>query len=375
MTCAFFGGWACAQEGPSFNCANAKGWVEDLICGRPLLSALDRELATRYKMKMVEAAEFDARDKRVNAVKNLREGEREWLKDRALMCGGNAPLSELETSTCAGALQRGYETRVREFASVTPNWLAENKARTAKQVESLQLPVDWWGWTTRAHPGRRAHIFQLLTDANGSLFADESWRNSVDPDAGPSSYQFAIVNVVTGSVVASSEAEPRIWTDNAYMAAFYARLGLERIDLPLWGAENQNGLLRGVQQAQGECWHPEQYTLDYQINGQVVRSTVFYRKEDFKLDQPCADIDAKSVGFRPVWPAPIGTLGDGTFLVEADESILIRLTSNMSSDFLTHRHDFVAVPANDVDQILRAEQPWANRLRDLRDLITGAAGK
>jgi len=71
--------WICAPvalgaEGPTFDCAKAKGTVEETICGDEYLSALDGQLDELFK-KALEAAGDDSQ-------KLLRTEQRGWIKGR-----------------------------------------------------------------------------------------------------------------------------------------------------------------------------------------------------------------------------------------------------------------------------------------------------
>ena len=71
--------WVCtpvvlSAEGPTFDCAKAKGAVEETICGDEYLSALDQQLDGVFKNAM-EAAGDDSQ-------KQLRAEQRGWIKGR-----------------------------------------------------------------------------------------------------------------------------------------------------------------------------------------------------------------------------------------------------------------------------------------------------
>ncbi len=63
-----------SAQGPTFDCAKAKGEVELLICKDPALAALDRELAQVYKAASAKA--------QGELVTQLRQEQRGWVKDR-----------------------------------------------------------------------------------------------------------------------------------------------------------------------------------------------------------------------------------------------------------------------------------------------------
>ena len=65
---------AASAQGPAFDCAKAKGQVEQQICADPALAALDRQLDTVYK-----AATAKATGKLAAA---LRTEQRSWVKGR-----------------------------------------------------------------------------------------------------------------------------------------------------------------------------------------------------------------------------------------------------------------------------------------------------
>lgn len=65
---------AASAQGPSFDCAKAKGQVEQQICADPGLSALDRQLAAVYKAAAAKATG------KLGAA--LRTEQRAWVKGR-----------------------------------------------------------------------------------------------------------------------------------------------------------------------------------------------------------------------------------------------------------------------------------------------------
>ena len=65
---------AAQAQGPTFDCAKAKGEVEQAICSDPALAALDRKLAEVY-----QAATAKAKGK---PATQLREQQRGWVKGR-----------------------------------------------------------------------------------------------------------------------------------------------------------------------------------------------------------------------------------------------------------------------------------------------------
>ena len=71
-------GLASAQ--PAFDCAHSSSAVEDLICGNPDLSALDRRLADRYAAALWQARAVDAGAEA--AQRTLRAEQRGWIKGR-----------------------------------------------------------------------------------------------------------------------------------------------------------------------------------------------------------------------------------------------------------------------------------------------------
>ncbi|WP_231592354.1 lysozyme inhibitor LprI family protein [Pelagovum pacificum] len=71
---------AHAEEGPAFDCAEAEGSVEQLICAEPDLAALDRRMADRFAaaVAVAEGLDTDAEE----TVRTLRAYQRGWISGR-----------------------------------------------------------------------------------------------------------------------------------------------------------------------------------------------------------------------------------------------------------------------------------------------------
>lgn len=69
-----------AQDGPSFDCAQAEGSAEDLVCEDAALAALDRRVAARYAGALAAARGLDAGA--ADAENTLRATQRGWIGGR-----------------------------------------------------------------------------------------------------------------------------------------------------------------------------------------------------------------------------------------------------------------------------------------------------
>jgi uncharacterized protein len=77
-------GVAASAAAPSFDCSNATGPIEELICSNSDLAALDVQLAAAYKKDLTESAAEDKHD--------LIAMQRHWLGDRDSACEGNSDI-------------------------------------------------------------------------------------------------------------------------------------------------------------------------------------------------------------------------------------------------------------------------------------------
>ena len=80
LICAALASAVVAQEGPSFDCANADGAAEDLICADPELAGLDRRLAARYAAALAAVRGLDSGAQA--AEDELRATQRGWIAGR-----------------------------------------------------------------------------------------------------------------------------------------------------------------------------------------------------------------------------------------------------------------------------------------------------
>ncbi len=71
---------ALATDGPSFDCALAKGSAEKLVCSDTALATLDRRLADRYAAALTAASRPGGGGN--EALRMLRASERGWIKGR-----------------------------------------------------------------------------------------------------------------------------------------------------------------------------------------------------------------------------------------------------------------------------------------------------
>ena len=101
------GAVAASADGPSFDCAEADGSIEEMICTDPELAALDRQLALVYGQAV---AAIEALDAPGNSLAELRTYQRGWIKGR------NECWKAGDQQACVAA---GYEQRI---ATLQTEW-------------------------------------------------------------------------------------------------------------------------------------------------------------------------------------------------------------------------------------------------------------
>jgi uncharacterized protein len=105
---------ASAQDGPSFDCARASTWGEELVCSDPELARLDRRLQARFKAA-VAVAEIG----RPEDLANLRAEQRGWVKGRDDCWKGQVPRD------CVEANYRHREAElIAAWSLENPSWVA-----------------------------------------------------------------------------------------------------------------------------------------------------------------------------------------------------------------------------------------------------------
>ena len=114
LACAMgFAGIALAQ-GPAFDCAKARGEVEQSICGDASLAALDRKLDEVYK-----AASAKAKGK---LLAQLRSEQRGWVKGRNDCWKANGQPTWITATwtvdSVKGCVEAQYRLRTSELQSV-----------------------------------------------------------------------------------------------------------------------------------------------------------------------------------------------------------------------------------------------------------------
>jgi uncharacterized protein len=101
-------------QGPTFDCAKAKGEVEKLICSDASLATLDRKLAEIYKAATAKATG--------KLVTQLRTEQRGWLKGRNDCWKANGQQTWITATwtvdTVKGCVEAQHKLRISELQSV-----------------------------------------------------------------------------------------------------------------------------------------------------------------------------------------------------------------------------------------------------------------
>ena len=178
---AFLGGLpAWAEEGPSFDCAQATSSAEELVCADPDLAALDRRLSERFAAAMAAAEGLDAGAD--EAVGTLRATQRGWIGGRDECWKADDP---------AACVAEAYLTREAELVAL---WLLEPPTASGTFIcggtPANELTADFFdtelpgvrveygdsvaaGWLTRAASGSRYELpfgRMLWTKGEEALF-------------------------------------------------------------------------------------------------------------------------------------------------------------------------------------------------------------
>lgn len=154
---------AHAQEGPSFDCAEAESAAETLVCEDADLAALDRLVADRYAAALSVAGGLDAGAQQ--AVDELRAYQRGWIKGR----DDCWKASDLRACVEAAYLRREGE--------LVAQWLLEEPTGTAF-------------WTCGGNPSNRVVTMFFATTVPSVRFerGDSIDTGSLTPTASGSRY-------------------------------------------------------------------------------------------------------------------------------------------------------------------------------------------
>ena len=111
---------ASTNMGPFFDCDKASTATEKAICSSEMLSNLDRELASAYK---VAKGNIDKKSKNLIALRNQ---QRQWLKKRSSTCVDNVQC-----------LARMYQERIKALLGDDVQQLKQAKRETASEKASV----------------------------------------------------------------------------------------------------------------------------------------------------------------------------------------------------------------------------------------------
>lgn len=117
---------ALAQQGPSFNCAQARAWDERAICAQADLSELDRRIAAAFRAATERATPEDRA--------RLQGEQRAWLAERRACEAPNAR----EAQSCVRRLMRARARDLEALAQAAP---AGGRAGATSSASS-GLPTD-----------------------------------------------------------------------------------------------------------------------------------------------------------------------------------------------------------------------------------------
>ena len=99
---AYIGQASASDSGPSFDCAKAHEGSEKIICGSETLSALDRELASIYPLRLAEL------DEAGRAA--LKRDEKRWVDRRMRFCA--PPSTKGDAESRAACIEDEYRQRI-----------------------------------------------------------------------------------------------------------------------------------------------------------------------------------------------------------------------------------------------------------------------
>ena len=103
-----------AQDGPSFDCAAASTWGEELVCSDPELAQLDLRLQERFEAAILAAEAALPED-----LSNLRATQRGWIKGRDDCWKGRYPRECVE-----GNYRHREAELVAAWSLDDPSWVA-----------------------------------------------------------------------------------------------------------------------------------------------------------------------------------------------------------------------------------------------------------
>lgn len=156
---------------PTFDCQQAKGEVETLICSDPKLINLDHQLADTYQQVLAKASSLNAQPD--EAVKNLKAIQRGWIKGR------NECWKELEEKK--SCVQTQYERRI---AYLQTQWVFVPPSKTVRfECESKTEEFFAAFFVTQTIPGvaveygDHREIFVASPAASGAKYTGDSGRS------------------------------------------------------------------------------------------------------------------------------------------------------------------------------------------------------
>jgi uncharacterized protein len=171
--------WAAPAlaQGPTFDCAKAKGSVEELICKEPALAALDRKLDEVYK-----AAAAKAKDQ-MPAM--LRAEQRGWIggRNECWKAQANAPIYLTESWTVSSVrecVEAQYKLRTAELQAVWQLVTPKPPVLFACQKNQANVIVanffDTDPPTARLERGDKTVTVYLVKSASGARYEGQNVR-------------------------------------------------------------------------------------------------------------------------------------------------------------------------------------------------------
>ncbi len=159
---------ARSQEGPAYDCGEARSEVEVLICGDPGLAALDRRLAGRFGSALAATRALDAGASEAEDV--LRATQRGWIGGRDACWQANDVRDCVEAAYLRreGALVALW---LLEDPSGTAAWRCEDRSEVVTVFFDTALP------SVRIERGDVVDVASLAPAASGSRYEGSFGRS------------------------------------------------------------------------------------------------------------------------------------------------------------------------------------------------------
>lgn len=139
-----------ALQAASFDCAKAQSSTEKMICADPELSKADERMAAGYTKTVGIAASLGADD-----AKELKQDQRDWLKDATQSCKDRACLA------------LAYKKRIAFFDYYAARASAQSSSPTGTYQFSHVVPCASCGPNGDVHSVTQFGTLEVLQSANG----------------------------------------------------------------------------------------------------------------------------------------------------------------------------------------------------------------